>query len=67
VKKVIHNLKEKNKSILITSHDWHLVSEICDRVGVIHQGRIIKELTVSAYKEKNYFTRDLKDIFDSLS
>ena len=49
-------LKEKAKgtTILYSSHVLSEVSSICDRIGFIKDGKIIKEDTVSNIKKDNY-------------
>lgn len=39
---VIEELKEKGKTILITSHDMAEVEKLCDRVAFVSDGRIVK-------------------------
>ena len=41
---VLGDLREKTGiSVLFISHDLPVVSHICDRIGILHQGRLIKE------------------------
>jgi len=43
VKELIVGLsKEKNKTVLLSSHDMRLVEEICDRVAIISKGRVVR-------------------------
>ena len=46
--------KEKGTTILYSSHILSEVSNICDRVGFIKDGKIIKEDTISNVKKENY-------------
>jgi ABC-2 type transport system ATP-binding protein len=43
--------REQGKTVLLTSHDMHLVSEVCNRVGIIHNGRLLKVGAVAELKE----------------
>ncbi len=43
--------KEQGKTVLLTSHDMHLVSKVCDRVGIIHKGKLLKVGAVAELKE----------------
>ena len=46
-------------SIFFSSHVLELVEKLCDRVAIIHKGRIVKMGTVSDIKSD----RSLEDIF----
>ena len=55
---VFHDLllkaKEKGTTILYSSHVLSEVSSICDRVGFIKEGKIIKEDSIENIKKENY-------------
>jgi len=38
-------VKETGKTILLASHVLPFVSEICDRVGILHRGKLVKEIS----------------------
>ena len=45
--RIYHTLKKmaaNGRSILLTSHDLALVERLCDRVGILHQGTIKREI-----------------------
>jgi len=44
VKKVFE-LKEQGKTIIVVSHDMHMIRKLCDRVVLLEKGRIIKDGT----------------------
>ena len=55
--RVIRNLikrlsKELNKTIFLTTHDLTDLEELCDRVGIIHDGRLIAIGTPDELEEK---------------
>lgn len=60
VKKIILNLKKQNKTIFINTHILGDVAEICDMVGILDQGELLRVDTPS-----NIATgyRDLEDAF----
>lgn len=61
----IKNEKAKNKGIIYSTHYMEEAENICDRVILIHQGKIIKEGTPkSIIKDTN--TTNLRDAFFSL-
>ena len=43
----LRSMARRGKTILLTSHDLSLVERVCDRVGVLHEGRIQRELDVT--------------------
>jgi ABC-2 type transport system ATP-binding protein len=47
VGKVVRKLKAEGKTILLTSHLLSHVEELCDRVAILNQGRLIFESRVS--------------------
>lgn len=65
IQEMLNEFKKQGALILLTSHDWNLVGTLCDRVGVIHRGEILKEFSLSAYSQKEKFIEDLKSFFDT--
>lgn len=63
IKKIILGLRKENKTIFINTHILGDVAEICDMVGIIDNGRLLKVDTPSAIS-KGY--RDLEDAFVTL-
>ena len=51
---ILKKEKEKGTTILYSSHILNEVSNICDRVGFIKDGKIIKEDTINNIKRDNY-------------
>jgi ABC-2 type transport system ATP-binding protein len=60
VKKIILALKKRNKTIFINTHILGDVSEVCDMVGILDQGKL---LTVDTPKAISHGYRDLEDAF----
>ena len=58
--KLIVDLREKGRSIFIASHNIDLVSEISDRVLILNNTKISKELDLNA---SSYLRKDLQNIF----
>ncbi|WP_290900784.1 ABC transporter ATP-binding protein [Ferroglobus sp.] len=54
--------KRKGKSIVFSTHVLQLAEIICDRIGVIHRGRIVAEGTVEELK-KRLEEKSLEDVF----
>jgi ABC-2 type transport system ATP-binding protein len=49
IKEIILELKKAGKTIFFSTHILADVSEICDRVGVIHEGKMIFEGSLSVF------------------
>jgi ABC-2 type transport system ATP-binding protein len=55
-------LKDKGKTIVLTTHYMEEAEELCDRVGIIDHGRLIALGSPAELKAK-YRARDLEDVF----
>ncbi|MBZ0187592.1 MAG: ABC transporter ATP-binding protein [Candidatus Obscuribacterales bacterium] len=62
IKTILCQLKEKGKTIFFNSHLLPDVNEICDRVGVLHKGRLVSEDKISDISSKGDY-RLLEDYF----
>jgi len=58
----ILNCKENGKTILFSSHTMTEVEKLCDRIGIIHKGKIVDTGTVEELKQR-YDNSDLEEIF----
>ncbi len=65
VQDFILKCKKENKAIIFSSHSMREVERICDRIVIIHKGKIVDEGTVSFLKEK-YKNDDMEEIFMNL-
>ena len=54
--------KRKGKSIVFSTHVLQLAEIICDRIGVIHRGKIVAEGTVEELKNR-LKEKSLEDVF----
>lgn len=61
----IEKCKNEGKTILLSSHSMKEVEKLCDRVIIIHKGKLVEEGTISGLKEK-YNNDDLEDVFVQL-
>lgn len=61
IRKFIRELNErKNTTVILTTHDMTDIEEICDRVIMIDQGRILADTTLEQFKESHassYFVK----------
>lgn len=65
VQDFILKCKSDGKSIIFSSHSMREVEKLCDRIVVIHKGRIVDNGTIPYFKEK-YSSEDMEDIFMQL-
>lgn len=54
VRNILLSLKEKGKTIFFNSHLLPDVRDVCDRVGVLHRGRLVGEGEVSSIAGAGY-------------
>lgn len=57
--------KEEGKTIIFSSHTMEEVKKLCDRVAIIHKGKLVTVDTLEGLKQKNN-NQDLSDIFTKL-
>lgn len=62
VRSILLKLKETGKTIFFNSHLLPDVSEVCDRIGVLHKGRIVSEERVATVCGGGGY-RDLEEYF----
>lgn len=65
IHKFIKRCKEENKTILFSSHSMAEVEKLCDRVVIIHKGKLVEQGKINELKEK-YNSDDLEEVFVSL-
>lgn len=65
VQDFILNCKKENKAVVFSSHSMAEVEKLCDRVVIIHKGKLIEQGTIEELKQK-YNNNDLEEVFVSL-
>jgi sodium transport system ATP-binding protein len=48
--------------VIFSTHVMSEVEKLCDRIGIIHRGRLLAEGTLAQLRER-FGKRDLEDIF----
>jgi len=61
VREIIQRLKNEGKTVLFSSHELGEVETVCDRVAIIHQGRLMVEGSVHDLTQK--YQAHLEQIF----
>ena len=62
----VMELKDRGKTVLLTTHYMEEAEELCDRVGIIDHGKLIELGTPDSLKSK-HGAKDLEDVFIKLS
>ncbi len=65
IRRIMLMLKEQGKTIFFNSHMLADVREICDRVGVLHRGKMVGEARIDEICKTGGY-QDLEDYFMSL-
>lgn len=65
VQDFILHCKQENKAIIFSSHSMSEVEKLCDRIVMIHKGKIVEQGTVAELKGK-YRNDNLEDVFVQL-
>ncbi|MDP4144893.1 MAG: ATP-binding cassette domain-containing protein [Bacillota bacterium] len=67
--RIIHefilNCKKENKAVIFSSHSMTEVEKLCDRIIIIHKGKIVDEGSLQELKNK-YGNNDLEEVFMQL-
>ncbi|CDM69813.1 ATP-binding transport protein NatA [Clostridium bornimense] len=61
----IRQCKKEGKAILLSSHSMYEIEKLCDRVIMMHKGKVIESGTLDDIREK-YNNSDLEEVFVSL-
>lgn len=52
IREVIGELKEKGRTILLVTHNLYEAERLCDRVGIMNEGRLVREGSLSSLKSE---------------
>ncbi len=66
VQDFIMTCRAEGKTIIFSSHTMKEVDKLCDRIAMIHKGKLVETGTVEGLKEK-YMNDDLEEIFIRLA
>lgn len=58
----VRECRERGRTVIYSTHVMSEVEKLCDRVGIIHEGRLVTEGTLEELRER-YAERDLEEIF----
>jgi ABC-2 type transport system ATP-binding protein len=63
VKTLLRRLAGEQKTIFLTTHTMSVAEAVCDRIGILHRGRIVATGTTAELKSN----RALEDVFLELT
>jgi sodium transport system ATP-binding protein len=58
----IRECREQGKTVIFSSHVMSEVARLCDRIAIIHQGRMCVTGTVAELR-RHFGIEDLEDVF----
>lgn len=58
----IRECRQRNKTVIFSTHVMSEAEKLCDTIGIIHNGKILTEGTLAQLREKHRMN-DLEDIF----
>lgn len=61
----LRDMKDKGKTVVISTHILDVIEKLCDRVGIIHEGKIVANNTLKDLKEE-YNSPTIEGVFFSL-
>jgi ABC-2 type transport system ATP-binding protein len=68
VKKVFKSLCHKGITIFISTHTLQVAEEMCDRIGIIHQGKLIAVGTMKELREMSgMHAKELEEVYFKLT
>ena len=62
IKDYMKNFILDHKSIILTTHQLELAHNICDKIGIIHEGELVAEFEVQSYSIKQ-LEQIIKDVY----
>ncbi len=63
--RTVAELRDQGKCILFSTHIMREAEKLCDRIGILHRGRILAEGTLEGLRDQHH-QRDLEELFFQL-
>jgi ABC-2 type transport system ATP-binding protein len=67
IKDILRQLAERGAAVFLSTHILEIAERMCDRIGIIHQGRLIAAGTMDELRRVGKGQSRLEDIFLSLT
>ena len=67
IKEILNGLREKGATILMSTHVLEIAEQMCDRIGIINEGKLIAEGTMDELRVQAKGQSSLEEIFLTLT
>ena len=67
IKEILNGLRDKGATILMSTHVLEIAEQMCDRIGIINEGKLIAEGTMDELRVQAKGQSSLEEIFLSLT
>ena len=67
IKEILNGLRKRGATILLTTHILEIAEQICDRIGIINEGKMVTEGSMNELRIQAEGQKSLEDIFLSLT
>jgi ABC-2 type transport system ATP-binding protein len=67
IKEILNGLRERGASILMSTHILEIAERMCDRIGIIQEGKMIAEGTMEELRTQAKGQSSLEEIFLELT
>jgi ABC-2 type transport system ATP-binding protein len=67
IKEILNGMRERGATILMTTHILEIAEQICDRIGIINEGKMVTEGSMDELRKQAEGQKSLEDIFLSLT
>jgi ABC-2 type transport system ATP-binding protein len=67
IKEILNGLRDRGATILMSTHVLEIAENMCDRIGIINEGKLIAEGTMDELRLKAKGQQSLEDIFLDLT
>jgi ABC-2 type transport system ATP-binding protein len=67
IKDILRQLAERGAAVMLSTHILEIAERMCDRIGIIYQGRLIAMGTMDELRHHGQAESSLEDIFLGLT
>ncbi|TFH11739.1 MAG: ABC transporter ATP-binding protein [Candidatus Thorarchaeota archaeon] len=67
IKEILNGLRDRGKTILMSTHVLEIAERMCDRIGIINEGKLIAEGTMEELRLQAKGQQSLEEIFLALT
>ena len=67
IKEILNGLRDRGTTILMSTHVLEIAERMCDRIGIINEGKLIAEGTMAQLRLQAKGQQSLEDIFLDLT